>query len=113
MSVHIGSQITSDSPYRKTLNILYKMIKLSRINFEYIDLGGGFGIPYQNNEKKIDIKNYSKLVERFRNKLNCKIIFEPGRSIIGNAGTLISKIIFIKKSGNKNFIILDAGMNDL
>ena len=112
LSVHIGSQITSDSPYRKTLNILYKMIKLSRINFEYIDLGGGFGIPYQNNEKKIDIKNYSKLVERFRNKLNCKIIFEPGRFIVGSAGTLISKIIFIKKSGNKNFIILDAGMND-
>ena len=88
------------------------MIKLSRINFEYIDLGGGFGIPYQNNEKKIDIKNYSKLVERFRNKLNCKIIFEPGRFIVGSAGTLISKIIFIKKSGNKNFIVLDAGMND-
>ena len=53
------------------------------------------------------------LVEKFQKRLNCKIIFEPGRFIIGNAGTLISKIIFIKKSGKKYFIILDAGMNDL
>jgi len=112
VSVHIGSQITSVGPYRKTLNILYKIIKSSGIHFEYVDLGGGFGIPYQNKEKKINIRNYSKLVNKFKKKLNCKIIFEPGRFIIGNAGTLISKIVFIKKSGNKNFIILDAGMND-
>ena len=112
VSVHIGSQITSVGPYRKTLNVLYKIIKSSRVNFEYVDLGGGFGIPYQNKEKKIDIGNYSRLVNKFKKKLNCKIIFEPGRFIVGNAGTLISKIVFIKKNGNKNFIILDAGMND-
>ena len=94
------------------MNILYKIIKSSGIHFEDVDLGGGFGIPYQNKEKKINIRNYSKLVNKFKKKLNCKIIFEPGRFIIGNAGTLISKIVFIKKSGNKNFIILDAGMND-
>ena len=63
-------------------------------------------------KKKIDIKNYSKLVDSFKKKLNCKIIFEPGRFIVGNIGTLVSKIVFIKKNGNKNFIILDAGMND-
>ena len=112
ISVHIGSQITSTIPYKKTLNILHKIIKLSKINFEYVDLGGGFGIPYERNEKRIDIGNYAKLVRKFQKKLNCKIIFEPGRYIIGNAGTLISKIIFIKKNGKKNFIILDAGMND-
>ena len=112
VSVHIGSQITSVGPYRKTLDVLYKIIKSSRINFEYVDLGGGFGIPYRNKEKKIDIKNYSKLVDSFKKKLNCKIIFEPGRFIVGNIGTLVSKIVFIKKNGNKNFIILDAGMND-
>ena len=112
VSVHIGSQITSVGPFRKTLNVLYKIIKSSGINFEYIDLGGGFGIPYQNKEKKIDIGNYSRLVNKFKKKLNCKIIFEPGRFIVGNAGTLVSKIVFIKKTGNKNFIILDAGMND-
>tara|TARA_B100002051_G_scaffold271167_1_gene305344 strand:- start:92 stop:1312 length:1221 start_codon:yes stop_codon:yes gene_type:complete len=112
ISVHIGSQITSVGPYRKTLNILYKIIRSSKINFEYVDLGGGFGIPYQNKEKKIDIKNYSNLVKKFQKKLNCKIIFEPGRFIVGNAGTLISKIIFIKKNGKKHFVIIDAGMND-
>ena len=112
VSVHIGSQITSVGPYRKTLNTLYKIIKLSRINFEYVDLGGGFGISYQDKEKKIDIKNYSRLVDKFQKKLNCKIIFEPGRFVVGNVGALISKIIYIKKNGNKNFIILDAGMND-
>jgi len=112
VSVHIGSQITSVGPFRKTLNILYKIIKLSQINFEYIDLGGGFGIPYQRKEKKIDIGTYSKLVNKFKKRLNCKIIFEPGRFIIGNAGTLVSRIVFIKKNINKNFVILDAGMND-
>ena len=112
ISVHIGSQITSVGPYRKTLNVLYKIIRLSKINFEYVDLGGGFGIPYKNREKKINIKNYSILVKKFQKKLSCKIIFEPGRFIVGNAGTLISKIVFIKKNGKKYFVILDAGMND-
>ena len=112
ISVHIGSQITSVGPYRKTLNILYKIIKSSKINFEHVDLGGGFGIPYQNKEKKINIRNYSRLVKKFQKKLNCKIIFEPGRFIVGNAGALISKIVFIKKNGKKYFVIIDAGMND-
>ena len=112
ISVHIGSQITSVGPYRKTLNILYKIIRSSKINFEYVDLGGGFGIPYQNKEKKINIRNYSRLVKKFQKKLNCKIIFEPGRFIVGNAGALISKIVFIKKNGKKYFVIIDAGMND-
>ena len=112
ISVHIGSQITSVEPYRKTLNILHKIIKASKINFEYVDLGGGFGIPYKNKDKKINIKNYSTLVKKFQQKLNCKIIFEPGRFIVGNAGTLVSKILFIKQNKKKYFIILDAGMND-
>ena len=112
ISVHIGSQITSVLPYKRTLNVLLKIIKLSKINFEYVDLGGGFGIQYQNNEKQINIKSYSNLVEKFQKKLNCKIIFEPGRFILGNAGTLVSKIVFIKKNGKKYFVIIDAGMND-
>ena len=112
ISVHIGSQITSVGPYRKTLNVLYKIIKSSKMNFEYVDLGGGFGIPYQSKEKKIDIRSYSRLVKKFQKKLNCKIIFEPGRFVGGNAGTLISKIVFIKRNGKKHFVIIDAGMND-
>ncbi len=112
LSVHIGSQILNDTPFRKTLNVMRKLIKELKLNLKYVDLGGGFGINYTDKEKPINLRKYSKLVHNFSKKLNCKIIFEPGRSIIGNTGLLISKIQFIKKGANKNFIILDAGMND-
>ena len=112
LSVHIGSQILNDTPFRKTLNVMSKLIKELKLNLKYVDLGGGFGINYTDKEKPISLSKYSKLVHSFSKKLNCKIIFEPGRSIIGNTGLLISKIQFIKKGANKNFIILDAGMND-
>ena len=112
LSVHIGSQILNDTPFRKTLNVMSKLIKELKLNLKYVDLGGGFGINYTDKEKPINLSQYSKLVHNFSKKLNCKIIFEPGRSIIGNTGLLISKIQFIKKGTNKNFIILDAGMND-
>ena len=112
LSVHIGSQILNDTPFRKTLNVMSKLIKELKLNLKYVDLGGGFGINYSDKEKPINLSKYSKLVHNFSKKLNCKIIFEPGRSIIGNTGLLISKIQFIKKGANKNFIILDAGMND-
>jgi diaminopimelate decarboxylase len=112
LSVHIGSQILNDTPFKKTLNVMSKLIEELKLNLKYVDLGGGFGINYTDKEKPINLNKYSKLVENFAKKLNCKIIFEPGRSIIGNTGLLISKIQFIKKGANKNFIILDAGMND-
>ena len=112
LSVHIGSQILNDTPFRKTLNVMSKLIKELELNLKYVDLGGGFGINYTDKEKPINLSKYSKLVHNFSKKLNCRIIFEPGRSIIGNTGLLISKIQFIKKGANKNFIILDAGMND-
>jgi diaminopimelate decarboxylase len=112
LSVHIGSQILSDNPYRKTLNVLTEIIKKIGIKPKFIDLGGGFGIPYQKKDKKIKLKNYSKLVKKFARKLNCKIIFEPGRSIVGNTSILVSKIQYIKRGIKKSFIILDAGMND-
>ena len=112
LSVHNGSQILNDSPFRKTLNVMSKLIKELKLNLKYVDLGGGFGINYTDKEKPINLNKYSKLVHNFAKKLKCRIIFEPGRSIIGNTGLLISKIQFIKKGTNKNFIILDAGMND-
>ena len=71
------------------------------------------GISYSKKEKKLNLKQYAKLVNKFIKNKKTKIIFEPGRFIIGNTAILISKIIYIKKSNNKNFIILDAGMNDL
>ena len=113
LSVHIGSQILSNKPYQKMLKVVNKIIKLSNHNFEYIDLGGGMGIDYKHNNSKLDLKKYSQNIENFLKKNNCKIIFEPGRSIIGNSGILITKIIYIKEGFKKNFVILDAAMNDL
>jgi len=112
LSVHIGSQILSDKPYKKTLGVLSKVIKDLNIRLKYIDLGGGFGISYNKKEKQINLNNYAKLVYNFKKKLNCNVIFEPGRSLVGNTGILVSKIQYIKKGLRNNFIIIDAGMND-
>ena len=113
LSVHIGSQITSIKPFKRVLSIVNKIIKKTKINFKFIDLGGGMGISYSKKEKQINLKHYAKLVEQFNKNKNSKIIFEPGRFIVGNTAILITKIIYIKKSNNKNFVILDAGMNNL
>ena len=112
LSVHIGSQILSDVPYKKTLNVMSKLIKDLDLKLKCVDLGGGFGIDYNGKDKPINLNKYSALVYDFSKKLNCKIIFEPGRSIVGDTGILLSKIQYIKKGAKKNFIILDAGMND-
>ena len=113
LSVHIGSQILDYRPYQKMLKVLQNIISRVDYHFEFIDLGGGMGIPYDNKHKKLNYKNYNIAIKEFLKKNNSKIIFEPGRSIIGNTGTLITEIIYIKKNGKKNFIILDAAMNDL
>ena len=113
LSVHIGSQILDVKPYEKMLEALDKIIKKTDHSFEYIDLGGGMGIDYENNKKVLNLKKYSQSIEKFLKKNNSKIIFEPGRSIVGNIGTLISKVTYIKEGHDKNFIILDVAMNDL
>ncbi len=113
LSVHIGSQITSHVPYKNMLNVVNKIIQQSKYKFKYIDLGGGMGIRYENNSNKLDYSKYNKLIKSFLIKNNSKIIFEPGRSIVGNAGYLISKITYVKQTNSKNFVILDSGMNDL
>ena len=95
------------------LKIVDKIIDKSNYKFEFVDLGGGMGISYNNTKKKLDYKRYNNSIKKFLKKHKSKIIFEPGRSIIGNTGILLSEITYIKKSGKKNFVILDAGMNDL
>ena len=113
LSVHIGSQILNHEPYEKMLKVLARIIKKTKFQFEYIDLGGGMGIDYEDKSKKLDLKKYFFNIKSFLKKNNSTIIFEPGRSIVGNSGILISKIIYIKKGHKKNFVILDAAMNDL
>ncbi len=113
LSVHIGSQILDYKPYEKMLKIVSKILDKSNHKFEFIDLGGGMGITYSNKSKKLNYKKYNNAILKFLKKHNVKIIFEPGRCIVGNTGTLITKVIYIKDSEKKKFIILDAAMNDL
>ena len=111
-SVHIGSQILNPKPYKKMLRVIDRVINKTNYRFEFIDLGGGFGVSYGKKNKQFNFKIFNSLINNFLKKHRSKIIFEPGRSIIANTGILISKVIYIKKNKNKNFIILDAGMND-
>ena len=113
LSVHIGSQILDHKPYEKMLKVLDKTIKKSNFKFEFIDLGGGMGISYEKKNKILNYKKYNIAIKKFLKNHKSKIIFEPGRSIVGNTGSLVSKIIYIKENNKKDFIILDAAMNDL
>jgi diaminopimelate decarboxylase len=113
LSVHIGSQILDHKPYEKMLKAVNQILSKTNHRFEFIDLGGGMGITYSDKNKKLNYKKYNTAILKFLKKHKIKIIFEPGRSIIGNTGTLISKVIYIKNSERKKFIILDAAMNDL
>ncbi|AWD32768.1 Diaminopimelate decarboxylase [Candidatus Kinetoplastibacterium sorsogonicusi] len=116
---HIGSQITELAPYidtiNKIINFAKKLHKIN-INIEHIDLGGGLGIKYHNNDK---IFNIEELLVFFAAKLkennlhNIQIILEPGRSLVGNSGILLSKVEYIKTTLTKNFAIIDAAMNDI
>ena len=113
LSVHIGSQILDYKPYEKMLNVVDKIIRKTNHTFQFIDLGGGMGISYAKNDRKLNYQKYGKAITKFLKIHKSKIIFEPGRSIVGNIGFLISRVIYIKENNKKDFIILDAAMNDL
>ena len=113
LSVHIGSQILDYKPYEKMLKVVSNIIKKSNHIFAYVDLGGGMGISYEDKNKKLNYKKYSLAIKKFLKNNKSKIIFEPGRSIVGNIGSLVSKVIYIKENKKKDFVILDAAMNDL
>ena len=113
LSVHIGSQITDHKPYAKMLKVVRSVIKKSNHKFDFVDLGGGMGIKYNKETKKLDYKKYNSIIKNFLNKYRTKIIFEPGRSIIGDTALLLTRVLYIKKTSKINFVILDAAMNDL
>ena len=113
LSVHIGSQITDHKPFAKMLKVVRSVIKKSNHNFDFVDLGGGMGIKYSKETKKLDYKKYNSIIKNFLNKYKTKIIFEPGRSIIGDTALLLTKVLYIKNTSKINFVILDAAMNDL
>lgn len=113
--VHIGSQITKIQPFTESISKvieLYQKLKMCGINLRYIDIGGGFGISY-NDEKVPSPKQFANAVIPILKECNSIVIVEPGRIIVGNAGILVTKILYVKEVGAKNFIVCDAGMNDL
>lgn len=112
---HIGSQILDIAPFKlaaKKVKKLVDTVESNGIKLEYINCGGGLGIEYEKSDKVPKVKNLlSEIFSVFDE--DKKFIFEPGRSIIGNAGHLLTKVIYRKTSGGKSFLITDAGMNDL
>ncbi|MGA7787642.1 MAG: diaminopimelate decarboxylase [Xanthobacteraceae bacterium] len=117
VDMHIGSQIVELDPFGDAFALLADFVTVLRGDghvISHIDLGGGLGIPYrEDNEPPPDPDAYAAIVKRATQNLNCKLIFEPGRLIVGNAGVLVSRVIYVKRGEAKTFIIVDAGMNDL
>jgi diaminopimelate decarboxylase len=115
--MHIGSQITDLRPFDDAFALLSDFVRTLRADghaIEHVDLGGGLGIPYrEDNEPPPDPAAYAAVVKRATRDLGCKLIFEPGRMIVGNAGILVTRVLYVKRGEAKNFVIVDAAMNDL
>jgi len=115
IDMHIGSQITSIDPFCEAvekLSELYFEIEKDGLKLEHFDVGGGIGVTY-NNEQSFTIEDFAEKTIPLFKRLNCEIIFEPGRFLTANAGILVTEVLYTKQNGDKNFIIVDAAMNDL
>ena len=117
VDMHIGSQITELDPFDNAFVLLADFVRVLRSDghaIAHVDLGGGLGIPYRDdNEPPPHPEAYAEVVKRATRDLNCRLIFEPGRLLVGNAGVLVTRVLFVKRGEAKNFIVVDAGMNDL
>jgi diaminopimelate decarboxylase len=115
--MHIGSQITDLDPFGDAFALLADFVRTLRTDghtISHIDLGGGLGIPYRDdNEPPPSPDAYAAVVKRATRDLDCMLIFEPGRLIAGNAGILVTSVILLKTGEAKNFVVVDAAMNDL
>ncbi|MEO1198614.1 MAG: diaminopimelate decarboxylase [Pseudomonadota bacterium] len=117
VDMHIGSQITELSPFDNAYELLVELVETLRGNghdIRHVDFGGGLGIPYDPSVPAPPLPlDYADVIKKWANRLGCKLIFEPGRMIAGNAGALIARVIRIKTQDDKRFVIVDAAMNDL
>jgi diaminopimelate decarboxylase len=117
VDMHIGSQIIELDPFGDAFALLADFVRALRADghsIDHIDLGGGLGIPYrEDNEPPPDPDAYAAIVKNATRGLGCKLIFEPGRLIVGNAGILLTRVLYVKHGEAKTFVIVDAGMNDL
>jgi diaminopimelate decarboxylase len=117
VDMHIGSQITELKPFDNAFALLSDFVRELRADghkISHVDLGGGLGIPYRDdNEPPPDPDAYAAVVKRATRGLDCMLIFEPGRLIVGNAGILVTRVLYPKRGEAKTFVIVDAAMNDL
>ncbi len=117
VDMHIGSQITDMQPFDDAFALLADFVRELRSDghaIDHIDVGGGLGIPYRfDNEPPPHPKHYAEIVARRTRELGCKVYFEPGRLIVGNAGVLVTSVLYVKHGDGRNFVIVDAAMNDL
>ena len=115
ISVHIGSQIVKLDPFRSAVRRLagyVKELRAAGIDLRYLDFGGGLGVRYTN-EKVARREEYARMVARALRPLGLHLLLEPGRTIVGAAGILLTRVLYVKKNGTKTFVVVDAGMNDL
>jgi diaminopimelate decarboxylase len=117
VDMHIGSQITDLDPFGNAFALLAEFVRELRADghtISHVDLGGGLGIPYRDdNEPPPSPEAYAAVVKKATRDLGCRLIFEPGRLIVGNAGILVTRVLFVKHGEAKNFVVVDAAMNDL
>jgi diaminopimelate decarboxylase len=117
VDMHIGSQITEVGPFDAAFALLAELVTTLRSDgheIDHVDVGGGLGIPYRlDNEPPPLPDAYAEVVRRHIGPLNAKLVLEPGRLIAGNAGVLLTRVLYVKTGGAKTFVIVDAGMNDL
>lgn len=115
VAVHIGSQLTDLEPFRQAfarVRDLVLMLRADGVNIRRIDLGGGLGIPYDAEEPPSPAE-YVQIIRETLGDLGCQLVLEPGRVLVGNAGMLVSKVIYVKEGSTRSFVICDAAMNDL
>lgn len=118
VDMHIGSQITDLAPFDDAFALLSDFVRTLRDDghaIDHVDLGGGLGIPYHEGEDPASYhpERYAAIVRKHTNSLGCQLVFEPGRLIVGNAGVLVTKVLYVKEGEGRTFVIVDAGMNDL
>ena len=117
IDMHIGSQITDLQPFEDAFRLLRELVDALRGDghrIDHVDIGGGLGIPYKDDNNPPPLPDaYAETVKRQLRTLDCRIVTEPGRLIVGNAGILVTEVIYVKDGGEKAFVIVDGAMNDL
>lgn len=117
IDMHIGSQITELQPFADAFKLLRELVDTLRADghsIDHVDVGGGLGVPYKTDNSPPPLPDaYAVIVKDQLRELGCKIVMEPGRLIVGNAGIMVTEVIYVKDGGSKTFVIVDGAMNDL